>query len=274
MAFRRKFSKRFRRPFRRAPVARVRRTWRTALVPTVCNQLEVPLEPCPVEDQTGSLARIVLVDNTTLESSFSDRARVKRVVGDLWFAPTWDDTTPSNCAQHFLAALSAYYQTHIGLRRFESNRLGSFGNFSPLTSDYDYSEAQWLKTWQHVWIPEATVDFIPSFTQVACAAVLCPDVHTAGILDNDFVEGTGTINIETDCGDPQTITCDAVQPNQCNSSVKFPRPWHVHFDIKKSVPLRENMGLALDMEFIAPNSGFLVNPRMQIFGGLKVLLQY
>lgn len=273
MAFRRPFRKTTRRTFRRgAPLARKRRTWITSVDANVCNFLEISLQDC---EAGASQARIVLVNNTVLEDKFSDRAVVRRIVGHVWLAPTWDATTPTNdCNANFLAVASSYGQAFLGLRKYEKNGAGNVLPVDPMSSDDDFSEAQWLKTWQHLWIPTGEVNYLPEHDVVSCSTYVCADTHTTGALDNDFVDGTGTINIETECGDPVAASCTATQPAICQQTFKYPIPWHQPFDIKKRIPLREDQELGLEMDLLWPNAAILVNPRMQLITNFKVLLEF
>jgi len=219
--------------------------------------------------------RVILVDNSLLEGSFSDRARVKRILGDLWFIPVYFTADPpQTCAESFFAAYSFFVQSFLGLRKIQVNNAGESLNVHPLDNDTDYSEAQWLKTWQHLWQPRSEIGFTAEHTEKSCAAYVCPDVHTSGILDNDFVDGTGTINIETDCGDPATLQCEFTQDAICRYNTTFPTAWHVHFDIKKTISMRENDQLVLDMDFIYGDAMQLTDPVIQIVGGIKTLLQF
>lgn len=275
MAFRRRFRRPFRRTFRRrTPLAHVRRTWVTALLPTVCDFTEFALVPCGELSNSSAQTRFILLTNSVLEAQFSDRARVVRIVGDLVFQPTWDGTVAGDCTGDFLAALTAYGQAHMGLRRYEKNAAGFALTVDPLGNTQDYSEAQWLRTWQHFWIPNAEVNFAASHTTKSCAVAICPDVHTTGAPDNIFTEGTGTIDIETDCSVYGPVECSATQDATCIESVKFPVPWHFKIDMKKRIPLREDQELALELEVMWPNTNTLVNPRVQVFGGIKLLLEY
>jgi len=269
-----------RRPFRRRksfsrkrPLARVRRTWLTSMNALVCDPVEVPLGPCG-EAPAPQKGRIILVDNSVLESSFSDRASVKRIVGDLWFFPTYDGTDPFTCLESLTAAGSFFPQMFMGLRKLQTNANGDVLSADPMVSDFDFSEAEWLRTWQHTWFPRLSTKYVFPYTVHSCGVAICPDVHTAGLLDNDFVDGTGTINIETDCGDPESVSCTAEQDDRCEAIAKYPDPWHVHFDIKKSIALREWEELGLDLEVVYSDASTLVNPRLQIVGGIKCLLQF
>lgn len=276
MAFRRKF--RGRSPFRfrrgRRPVARVRRTWVTSLVPTVCQPLEVALQDCGELLHSAAQARFVLMTQSLLQSKFSDRAKVVRIVGDLWMQPTWDDTVPSTCEAQFFAYISAYMQAFMGLRRYEKNAAGFALTVDPLGSDTDYSEAQWLRTWQHAWLPQNRLEVIPAHTTKNCAIGICADTHTTGAPSNIFTEGTGDIDIETDCTVYGPVECSAEQDSMCVLSALSPSPWHQRFDLKKRIPLREDQELGLELEMMMPAATALVNPRLQIFGGIKVLVEF
>lgn len=276
MTFRRSSRRFSRRRFRRfgRPVARLRRTWVTSLVPTVCQPLEVALQPCGELSNSSAQARFILLNNTLLEDKFSDRARVARIVGDLLFAPTWDDTVDPTCVGNFVGAISAYGQAFMALRRYDKNAAGFALSLDPLGSDVDYSEGQWLKTWQHFWTPQVSVEITPTQTVKNCTAVVCTDTHTTGAPDNIFTEGTGTISIETDCLTPNVIECEAEQDPICRQLARFPQPWRQHFDIKKRIPVRENQEVAFEIEFMWPNASLLVNPRIQVMGGVKLLLEY
>lgn len=273
MAFRRRFKRRFRRPFRR-PVARLRRTWVTSLVPTACQPLEVALQPCGELSNSSAQARFILLNSTLLEDKFSDRARIARIVGDLLFSVTWDDTVDATCAGNFVGAISAFGQAFLALRRYQKNAAGFALTLDPLASDFDYSEGQWLKTWQHFWVPDIELQVIPQHVTKSCAIAICSDTHTTGAPSNILTEGSGTIDIETDCSVYGPVECEATQDTSCIQTVKFPRVWRQHFDIKKRIPVRENEEVAFELECMWPNASLLVNPRIQIMGGIKLLLEY
>lgn len=273
MAFRKNFrGRRYPRSrLPRAKLAKVRRTWLTSFNATTCNALDIVGKDC----ETGpTQLRFILIDNDTLEDGFSDSATCRRILGDLWFSPTWDDTVVDDCNNNFLAVISSYFQMFVGLIKYQTNAADEILNYNPIFSDFDLSEAKWLKTWQHIWTPAAEINFIEPYNVAGCAAYVCPDTHTTGLLDNNFVNGTGTINIETDCSDPVTISCEAAQGAHCNQSAKYPIPWHVHFDIKKNIKLTENNGLAFDVDFLMPNAALLVNPRVQVFGNIRCQVEF
>lgn len=278
MAFSRSFRTKPRRTFKRGfkrPVARVRRTWITSVNATLCNVQSVPLVGCSeLPDQNRF--RIVIVNNTVLEDKFSDRATLVRIVGDLWLDPVWDAVPDTTCDDQFGVTASAYTQMFVGLRRFEVNSLGAALVVDPLDSDADLSESQWLKTWQHTWFPHGGTLYTPTYTSHGCGVSVCADTHTSGALSNDFVDGTGTIEIETTCNDPVTTTCDAVQDSLCQQQFDYPQPWHLHLDVKKRVPMREDQEVALEFQSVAPwaanpSAG---SPRFEWWGNLRALLQY
>lgn len=268
MAFRRKFSRRFRRPFRRGrPLAKVRRTWVTSFRKTLCDPtFEIPLVVC----EGPNALRMVLLSSGLLESGFSDRATVKRIVGDLWIQPTYDGTD-GTCPGDVIGVLTGFVQQFAGLIKTQVDASGDLMRYYPLNTDFDFSEAEWLKTWQYMWIPNGELQYTPSTTFTNCAP--CPDVHTTGAPDNIFTEGTGTIDIETDCsGEP--VTCASLQDPICRPTFNFLRYHHMHFDVKKSISLRENEELRLDFQWMYPGAGSVQNPRVQLFGGIKCLVQY
>ena len=283
MAFKRFRAKRGR-TFRRhrAPLARKRRTWITSLR-TGCTPLIVPWDPG--QESCAVLSKFILVDNALLESGFSDRATVRRILGDLWFIPTYEFT--GQYQDDYVQLSGAYWATHLGLLRKPLGRATTSSAlqtpvYIPSQVDFDYSEAEWLKTWQHQWWP-AQGQALELVVQPAGSHVIgvsqCNDVHTTGLPDNSFVDGTGTINIETDCMTPTCFDCEVTNSNviQTNASAKIPDPWHVHFDIQKRIPMREDqeLYLMLDWHLYTVPAQPLANPgwNMAVTGGIKTVIE-
>jgi len=258
MAFRKRFPRRrFNRRFR-APLARKRKTWVTSLR-SGCNYLSIEYNP-PVESCSMQF-KAVLLDNALLEGGFSDRATVKRILGDFWFTPQPDFgnyTTPelmysdlANFGNHFV---------HVGLLKKGLGR-DSTGtlqtpNFFPINDDFDYSEAQWLKTWQHLWQPQDQTSFILQNVANGAAGrfpVGTDDTHTYLVPGtaacNELATGSGFICIETEhsvdceeCPQPFGLATESIE-------VAIPQKWHVHLDIKKSIPMREDDELYLHFDW-------------------------
>lgn len=271
MAFRRGFRGRRRPSFgrRRAPLARVRRTWLTSINATVCDVQVIPLQ---VEACT-TLFKIQILDNSLLESTFSDRARVRRVLGDLWF--NIDPALGSDNDENFSRLASAIGQIFLGLRVGEETQLGASASPDPLQFDYDLSESRWLKTWQHSWNPfdnfEVELESFSTAPQTVTGGV-CSDVHTTGAPDNIFTSGTGTIDIETDCTQ-DCITC--TQPSTTPRSfvhLRANRVWHLHVDVRKRIPCRENQTLYLMGDVASPNPFSDFN--LLWWGNIRTLVEF
>jgi len=296
MAFRRKrfFKKGPRRFFNRRPLARVRRTWITSFNKSACDPLNAtcssdnPVNPdAPLACCSVGLT-LVLVDNPTLESVFSDQARVKRVLGDLWFLPlATPNADPPTCLDTVGSAAVNFWQGFVGLRKYQLNPQGNSPTNPyiprPLSGptaairDYDLSESEWKKTWQHFHVPQdITADNEFTGSLALTFPTVCADVHTAGALDNDFVDGTGTINIETTCNDPVCTTCpqDTSNIKWCTEGAANPQPWHLHVDWRRTLSLREDEEFSLQAEFVFP---FGASPdftfQVQVIGNLRTLVQ-
>jgi len=281
MAFRRG-SRRFsrRRSFRRRPLARVRRTWHTGFQANICNLLELGLSGCGDQGNQDNRVHLILLSNADLESKWSDRATVKRIVGDLFWQPAVDNS-PDPGVQTFNTYASGVYEYHWGLYKQRISQVQPNGSLDlhPLTNSVDYSEGEWLKTWHGSPNPDFEFTFSDIPTHDANFIVNCGlDIHTTGFPDNDFTDGTGTINIETSCNpeDNQCHTCAQPGFNISGSQARIPKYKHQHFDVRKSIPLRENECLELQWTVVSPFADQLAtfNPRQQLWGAIKLLLQF
>lgn len=244
------------RPRRRgAPLARKRKTWEQFNIDP-CNP--VLLEHCFLTEACCTdVARIELLGNTALQAQFSDRCSVVRVLGDLWFTPTFGSINSPQDILDWIIYLN-YVQEFLGLRRGEITsqqpQLPSLDIWAP-TFD-DLSEGQWFKTWQRLTDGQHQTEF-GAFTSLASgwtttAPVRTSDTHTYIVPGtpscNIFASGGGDLCIETtteddcvDCGQ----SLDAGQISFSTGSGRLVAPWHVHIDVKKRIPLRENQGLYL-----------------------------
>lgn len=286
MAFRRSRNRNFRsgRP-RRAPLARKRRTWVSA-IRSGCEYLTVMWDP-PVESCSQQV-KWVLLDNALLESGFSDRATVRRIIGDLWITPQPDYgifATPEALYTELSVFGNAFI--HMGLLRKPLGRdsFGALGtpNYIPIASDFDHSEAEWLKTWQHLWQPVDGANF--HIANVANGAagrfpVGTDDTHTYLVPGtpacNELATGSGFICIETE----HSVDCEECpQPFGLESEtldVALPKKWHVHLDVKKRIPMREDQELYLHLDWnqglgSAPTAN---NWMLNLYGSVKLLLEY
>lgn len=287
MAFRRTRKTPFRR--RRSPMktfAKKRRTWVTSFNQDLCNVINQDFNATEVCQDVG--VKLILISSSTLHNVFSDRARVVRVLGDLWLWPT---ITPdgSSFDKLAIAAAGSQFQGFVGLRRHDTNPL-EIANESlnyiprPLQSDsshdhaYDLSESQWKKTWQHTWFPSYRFGIQGFSAQFNLSfPVQCNDVHTTGVGDNDFVDGTGTINIETTCNTPDCVACpqDLGDVALVGQMPGLPGPWHVHVDYRKPISLREDQELEIDMQVVSAFGNAFQNVSvLALWGNVRSLLEY
>lgn len=245
MAFRkrtRRFSRRF-----RAPVARKRRTWVQALNIDPCQFLE--LDHCqPNDGCCTDKAGIELLGQTTLQDQFSDRAVVRRVLGDLWFSQNAGTITSAEDVMSWNLWL-AQVQQFLGLRVGEVN---SQNVTAPLydvwaTNFDDLAEGQWKKTWQHMGDARAQISLGANLASSFDLNIPASDVHTTGSTIpgakacSSLASGSGQICIDTsiDCqACPQGLNANAINWSTAQSFT--PASWHVHVDVRRRIPLREN----------------------------------
>jgi len=276
----RTFKKRrsFRRRFR-APLARKRRTWVTG-IRSGCLVSQVPYDPSP--ESCSTQFKIVLLDNATLEAGFSDRLTVRRILGHVWTLPT--ASFGNDQIQNYGDLSTAFWMQHVGLLRKPLGRDFSGAlvtpNYFPITADFDFSEAEWLHTWHQAWFPgdNSTVYEFQTTADGSQAVVAdqCLDVHTTGAPDNIFTDGTGTIDIETDCNPPNCFQCDVAPGIQfADIQVSVPKVKPIAIDFKRKIPMREDQELFLHFDF-ANVSG--TPPEldwvMQWYAWVKILVEF
>ena len=150
--------RRFKRSFRRArgaPLARKRRTWIQSVLLDPCEPEQVAI--CNPDDAACCTTRFVqvIVENSVLQERFSDRATVRRILGnlqvifdpDLEGAPTVDD--------QYTRLAAAYGSLFVQLIKRPINSNGDaelppeiWNSTSVIEA---YSESRALKTWWHHW---------------------------------------------------------------------------------------------------------------------------
>jgi len=280
MRFKRRFVRQKRRAFRR-PMARVRRTWHNSLLLSTCDVISLNLSGC-VDDE-GQVSPdsendfvIGLLSKEDLEDSFSDRCTVKRIVGDLFWQPGADD--PADCAiAQILYQGIGTYEWFAGLRKtIGSKALPAGPQLSPLVEGEDFSEGQWLKTWHRYVEPDTRIGDNQFDVSQMQFPVVVHNVHTDGPPENIFVDGDGEFSVVTEVGHECDV-CAESAASGCSQTIQFPRTQHLHLDIRKSISLRENELLQLQLGFIAPFAGGPVqtyNPKMFLWGSIKSLLQF
>jgi len=281
MAFRRKFP-RARRRFSRAPVARKKRTWVTALTIDPCNPLRVPF--CiPTDGCCTTKFKMILMDQNTMQQLFSDRLSIVRIIGNLWIVPDplLFGATPDQAYARLAAIQSEMF---FGLKRGETTTQSASA-----TSDIwdvtgtDLSEFQWLKTWHHRWeaFDGAEVSVASNSVPIdfnLSIPVGTDDTHThiGGVeACNELATGTGTICIETDHSVDCEVCAQQIPANALQQlGVKLhARPnWHVHIDVKKKIPMRENQELYLMFNGRNPQNAF-DDQVWEVKGNLRCLVE-
>jgi len=276
MAFRKKFKTSRFRTFPRGKLARVRRTWHPAYNVNWCDAVGFTPQWCVEGNAPTTNLQWLILDQPTLASQFSDRAKVTRIIGDLWLFNYFNDPPP---ASEFPTAMSYAntYQWFAGLRRQEVNNNGTFLPLTPLENDFDFSEGKWLKTWRGLKQVQTSFGFLNGNDFTWQAPVQCIDTHTDGVTDNILTDGSGTINIVTDCMTPTCFECP--QTGMSFNGVSYEnlyRPLHVRILYKGKVSLRENQQLAFDLSMAMPYlQAYAANqPVGYWFGQIKALIEF
>jgi len=269
MAMRRRTFRR-RTSFRRTRNAKKRYTWVTSFLPS-CEPTNLPFVDCGDEDAdpADNPFRIILFTNSGLQERFSDRVTVVRSVGRMWIRPFYNPTTvlppDPTPAQVFAAVANEQSEWLMGLRK-EQVTYDTTGPVQPITPSFlrdnlvlpdvqDFSEARWIRTWHR-----RQYQRFSSSQEVTIAGTpigVCSDVHTTsgGIPPvNEFTDGNGTFEVETDCeivGQPTTQATRQVTTIEATPDIVFSLSW------RKRIPLRENEQLSLILNYWNP----------QLFGG-------
>jgi len=246
----------------------------------------VELDHCsPNDGCCTDKAGLELVGQTTLQDKFGDRCTVRRVLGDLWFAPRLGTVTSPADITNWLLYLSEK-QEFLGLRVGEVNSQ-SVATGAPLfdiwdTSFDDLSEGQWKKTWQH--FTELQNSFGAGSNDAWSFDLNLPvaDVHTTGSTIpgakacSSLASGSGQICIDS------TIDCEAcpqgINANSLTysfSEARSPAPWHVHIDVKKALSLRENQILYLvyNLRHYSPFPPPALDSFTSIYGNIRCLIE-
>jgi len=228
---------------------------------------------------------LILLDNAALESGFSDRCTVKRIVGGLWVKPLPDYASAGTPDDLYTGLNSGTFHAHLGLLRKPLGHEGpvtplSTGKYFPHEEDFSLSEAEWLKTWQHMWSP---ADGIPGYELTAVApdtssqtAVWPTVIQTCSAPDNVFADGNGTFCIETTTEESFCVPCDQ-QAGLASFSqfVSIPRWWHIPLDLKKSIPMREDQELKLELSLAhLTDSAVDFNWFIQFYAMIKILVEF
>lgn len=286
MAFRKR-NPTFRRSFRPRPknIARKRRNWSQFSIDP-CDPLVVP--QCEPNDTLccSELAKFVLLSNQELQDLYSDRCTVVRLLGDLWFQPVIGSVTSAADLQAWMQYLRDR-QSFLGLRSGEISSIDQTASFDifDTTNHDDLSEGRWRKTWQFFSSSYvgATASSGTSFASSFDLNIPVADVHTTGSTIpgakscSSLTSGTGFICVDSsiDCqACPQGI--DLGDINFGVSSFQGPSPWHVHLDVKKRFPMRENQELYLmynNRSYTPASSPNSVDSETRVYGNVRVLTE-
>jgi len=287
--FKRKFRKGPRSSFRRhgRPLARVRRTWIESVIIDPCSPQQIPL----LSNLDGCVTtrwEQVLVNNQVLQDQFSDRASVKRILGNLQvaFAVLQGATDPNDV---YLRLATATGSLFVQLIKRPIDAAGQtelppdIWNTSSVISGY--SEAKALKTWWHHW------NAYDAFSTEAGATTVDGTVNTFGIAPRLHICGTtdsacvtitdGTLDpvvgvrLDAECVACGSLDMSTVSLVGNNGALRTPRVWNFAFDVRKSIALREDEQLVLDFQFRTPNQQAYTDWEMIVSGGaIKTLLQF
>jgi len=303
MAFRKKFRKFSRR--RRQPLARKRVDWFKSYDNNLCQGPDV-FPGCKEESAEAvcctSLGMLTLVANSSLQQEYSDRARVVRMIGQLWmqldFTQTIIDyatvllghppaTALEECeaSEVYLSFVKAYMRVGLWKTQVGHDDAGNeiFVGLNPMT-DFTYTEGQWKHVWEHAWNPvrkDISSHSGPGFfTNSGCCPVVTGEYSAPDILDGTTVPFTETaLDIQTDCQPCAGTPPNDFQALSCSHEFTYPGAWHLSWDKKFKIPLRENERLMLSIGWRAyPATSVALTgiqqPDLQVFGGIRTLLQF
>lgn len=298
--FRRR-KKTFRRSFRPrgAPLARKRRTWIQSLLVDPCEPELVAL--CNPDDQTCCTTRFVqvVVENSLLQERFSDRATVRRILGNLQVEFNPDLAGAPDVDGQYARLAAAFGSLYVQLIKRSINSTGD-AELPPeiwnSTSVIEgYSESRALKTWWHHWFSNDVFSLQLGANQVAefqqqswapsldmciapVGACVTPESLTNGNGYTFAVNGQHTDGFTlkgecVPCGDPYNPSAVVN-----TGTLKLPRIWNFAFDIKKRIALREDEQLVLDFQFRSPFNSLIsggTNASIGVqAGGIKTLLEF
>lgn len=297
--FRRR-KKTFRRSFRPrgAPLARKRRTWIQSLLVDPCEPELVAL--CNPDDQTCCTTRFVqvVVENSLLQERFSDRATVRRILGNLQVEFNPDLAGAPDVDGQYARLAAAFGSLYVQLIKRSINSTGD-AELPPeiwnSTSVIEgYSESRALKTWWHHWFSNDVFELELGANQAAVQTQwvwkpqlqMCLVPADACISPNQLTNGNGyTWEVNGQHADGVILTgectsCGEYNPSQVvnTGKLKLPRIWNFAFDIKKRIALREDEQLVLDFQFRSPFNSLIsggTNASIGVqAGGIKTLLEF
>jgi len=283
MAFRKRSFKTRRSVRRTSQFARKRRNWSqfsidpcAPLVVPQCERTEPSL--CCTE-----MAKFVLLSNQELQDLYSDRCTVVRLLGDLWIQPVMGTVTGPTDIRDWFNYLTQRH-SFLGLRKGEISSQDATASFDIWDDTHDdLSEGRWRKTWQFFDNTLSHFQFTQNSSIASSFDLNLPvgDVHTSTSIPgveacSNLVSGSGSICISTDIecqACPQGIGADQI--NFSGVNLENVRPWHVHIDVRKRWPMRENEELYLmyNNRSYDETGGPGVDSETRIFGNVRILTE-
>lgn len=301
--FKRRFRSRRRFQRRGLPVARVRRTWIESAVIDPCNPLHIPILP-NLDGCTTTRWEQVVVNNSLLQDKFSDRARVKRILGNLQILFNPNLPGAANPDEIYARLASAFGSLFCQLLVRPIDAAGQtelppdIWNTSSVISGYSESKAK--KTWwKHWWSNDAfSTDVGISTFQGAFQTygvkhrfIDCAD-NTVGLWGQGTSPGDMTIGsslpdcLPTQPVEPLELGGDCVACGEVDlagagvlsanntGTLRAPHVWNFAFDVRKTIALREDEQLVLDFQARVPQNFFTDFSFDVLGGGIKTLLQF
>lgn len=263
-----------------------------------CDPQEVPL--CSPDDEVCCTTRFVevILENQVLQDKFSDRAAVRRILGNLQIGFNPDLAGAADVDEQYTRLSAAQGSLYVQLLVRPVNSNGDaelppdIWNATSVIEGFSESKAK--KTWWHHWNP------FSGFRLQTGSTVVNPyqpqgvfprmvDCATQAIDQcvepQDLTSGTGKtwqtapvpggFNLSgecDDCGDPIDLSAGVFI-----GDLHAPSHWNFQFDVKKRIALREDEQLILDFQFRSPFTSIIGPSAASLIvfgGGIKTLIEF
>lgn len=217
----------------------------------------------PDEEHCETRFKLTLFDQATLQNTFSDRARVVRILGSIHYLWQLTSIGPGDTADALSSLLSTTLQLFSGLRVDDVNSDGQTQSFRPIEAIQDYTEARWLRTWEKWWYPSDGLRYGANGTVQGGFNGCCPNVtgnipaiHTGTAEGDttgaDIASGTGhwttwanAGTIQTDCAPCEVPTTYNNVTTDAGVTKSYPQPYRQRLALRKRIPMREDQQLDL-----------------------------
>lgn len=264
------------------------------LVVDPCNPLLIPL--CePLDGCCTTRWNQVILDNALLRTEFSDRAVVRRILGNMliWFDPQIDQAVDVD--EQYARLATSYGSLFCQLLVRPVNASGvaelppDIWDTTSVLSGFSESKAK--KTWWHHWSSNQNFGLVlgdnaadpqdmsairPKFED--CVTGLVNQCITRSQLTGgdgftwDYT-APGGIRLTGEC-----VPCGSIDltTRTAHGQLAMPKNWLFTFDIKKRISLREDEQLILDFQGRMPFSQFFPGSgQFAVYGGgIKTLLEF